>query len=229
MDVYGHVQLCGSQENRPEAFVIDNIKTRAWKNHCADEAKLINAAAQFVRCGRGIGRRQGRERGEAIGLSLHHIRQIIVGITSERDCQACRKLLDTGCRNRQHLEIDAHLIHAGQPLLPDIQQPAICCRFVAPAGDGLIIARMEQGFAKLGWPSVLFDRDHTPNPIGVFRLHQAPAKQRIRVQAVAALAVMVACAHQLRSSSAALAPGRRLASISSIGNCPGWSICGDGY
>jgi hypothetical protein len=86
------------------------------------------------------GRGEGRETLEAIGALAHRLGDKLVGRTSEWDGSLRREDLYARRRQRQHLHVDSGFIHAGNPLVGEVEQST---RALAAHGflDGDVVGR----------------------------------------------------------------------------------------
>ena len=92
-------------------------------HHGALEAEPGHRALQFVGGGLRIGGRQRGEAGEAVGMGAHRLVQPVVGAP----CQAYRAsasiLLHRRRPVRDHLHVDAGLVHLLDPEFAEVLEP----------------------------------------------------------------------------------------------------------
>ena len=110
-------------------------------------ARSSSSAAAF-----GIVRGQRREGSEALGIGGAGRREPVVDAANERRRALRRQLLRRGRAVRDHLHVDADLVHLLQPQRAEIEQPVHLRS--RPAG-----LQTHIGLGQLGVPIVLLDGD----------------------------------------------------------------------
>ena len=151
MQVDRNVERLGALEDRPEPLVVEEHAVGESVDHRALEAEL-DAAFELVGGRLGIGGRQRREGGEARGVRLHGGVQPVVDAPRQRHGVGAGQLLGRGRAMRQHLDVDAGLVHLLDAQLAEIVQPL---RGIArPPGFDARIGRRQFGI-----PIVLLQRD----------------------------------------------------------------------
>ncbi len=153
MQVERHVERLGALEDRPEALVVEKHAACQPVHHGALEAELGHRAFEFVGRRLGVGGRQHRKAGEAVGMGAHGLGEAVVG--AARKAHRERGILDPLHRRRavrQHLHVDPGRVHLGDAALPDIVEARDDVR---PAG------RVHAGDVRLhlGIEIVLFKSD----------------------------------------------------------------------
>ncbi len=123
MQIQRHVQRRGALADRPEALVVEEHAVGRAVDQRALEAELRHRALQFIGRGLRIGRRDGGEGGEPVGMRAHRLGQAIVGDARQRHRGRGIHLLQSGIGVRQHLHVDPRLVHlldakAGQVVQP---------------------------------------------------------------------------------------------------------------
>jgi len=132
--------------------------------HGAFEAQLGDGAFEFV--GRGL-RVGGGERGEsrkALGVGRAHFGQTVIDLGGQRGGNVNRKLLGRGGAVRQHLDVDASLVHLLEPQRAQVVKPLVGLVAAAGFGAGVMLGQLRV-------PIVLFDGDD--RTIRLFE-HDAP-------------------------------------------------------
>ena len=111
MEIERHVERLGALEDRPEALVVEEHAVAQPVHHGADEAVLRHDALEFVGGRLGLGRRQRAERGKARGIGRHRRGEPVVDAARQHRPFVGVQALRRGRAVRQHLEIDAGLVH----------------------------------------------------------------------------------------------------------------------
>ena len=152
MEIDRHVELLGALVDRPEPLVVEEHAAGQPVHHGALEAVLGHGALELVGRSLRIVRGQRREGREALGVGGAGGRQPVVGAANERRRAIGRKLLRRGRAMRDHLHVDADLVHFLEAKRAEIEQP-VHLR-ARPAGF-----QPDVGLGQLGVPVVLFDGD----------------------------------------------------------------------
>ncbi len=123
MDVDRHVErLCGL-EHRPEPAVVERDPGRHAVQHRSLQAQVRHSPFQFRA---GLLRRRQRQRGEAREPgwpAADGLVDQIVGPTGLGHRLLRRQVLRSAREMREHLQVDAGLVHGLQPSFTQIQQP----------------------------------------------------------------------------------------------------------
>ena len=155
MQVNGHVQRLRALENRPEALVVDVHALLADQgeavHHRALETELRHGALQLIGRGFGVWRGQCGERGEARWVGFDRLLQPVVGANGQRHCDIGGEPVGRRRALRQHLEVDAGLVHLPQAQFPEVEKAFTQLGRAALSGG-------EVG-RHLGVPVVLLERD----------------------------------------------------------------------
>ena len=83
---------------------------------------LVTARSSSSRGGGGVGDRQRRETGEAVGMRLDRLEQNVVDLTRDRNGRRRVERLAAGLIVRQHLHVDASRVHGGKPRVAQVEQ-----------------------------------------------------------------------------------------------------------
>ena len=121
-------------------------------HHGALHAELGHRALELVGRRLGIVRRQRREGGEALRIGGAGRREPVVDAANERRRAVGRQLLRRRRAVRDHLHVDADLVHLLEPQRAEIEQPVHLRS--RPAG-----LQPDVGLGQLGVPVMLLDRD----------------------------------------------------------------------
>ena len=133
MEIERHVERLGALEDRPEPLVVEEHAVAQAVHHGADAAEPGHRALELVGGFLGLGGRQGREGAEALGVGLHHAMHPVVALARHADRGLAGDALRRWRALRQHLVVDAGLVH-----LLETQRPQI----VEPGADMIVLAAL---------------------------------------------------------------------------------------
>ena len=103
-----------------EVGVVEVLIARASAEHRPGEAKVGHRASKLAR---GLGGRRGRERGkaqEARGMGRDRRGQAVVRPDGEVDARPGSEVVQGGRGHREHLDVDAGLVHEREPARPEV-------------------------------------------------------------------------------------------------------------
>ena len=123
VDVDRHIERLRPLIDRPEALVVVKDAGGQAVDHRPLEAELGDRAFEFLGRSARIGGRQRSERGEPVGMALDRFVQPVVDPARERHPGRSVDALQPGNRVRQHLKIDARLVHFFQAQYAEIVEP----------------------------------------------------------------------------------------------------------
>ena len=152
MEVDRHVELLGALVDRPELLVVEEHAAGQAVHHRALEAELGHGALELVGGGLRIVGRQRREGREALGMGGAGRGEPVVDAAHQRGRAVGRQLLRRGRAVRDHLHVDAGLVHLLDAQRAEIEQPL----HLRPGPAGF---ETDVGLGHLGVPVVLLDGD----------------------------------------------------------------------
>ncbi len=168
MHVERHVEGGGALENRPEPLVVEKEPVGQPVDERPLEAEPGDGALELVGRGLRVGGRDRGKGGKPVGMGAHRLGQSVIGAARKADRHLGVHLLQAGIGVRQHLKIDAGLVHLLQPQRADIVEPLDQPRRALRIHPGKMLF-------DLGIEVVLFERDD----IGLCR-HRFPPQTRGR-------------------------------------------------
>ncbi len=132
MDVDRHVELFGPGEDRPEFRHVVELAVGLAMHHGALEAEILYAAFELVGGGFRLAHRQAGESSEPVGTRLDDAVQPVVDSFRPLPGLSLVEGLGAGRAVRQHLDIDAGLVHLPDAQIVHVDQPL--ARILAAAG-----------------------------------------------------------------------------------------------
>ena len=111
MEVDRHVELLGALVDRPVFLVVEEFAVGHAVQHGALEAELGDRALEFVGGGLRIDGGERREGGKALRVGRADLGQAVVDRARQVGRDLDRQLLGRGRAVREHLDVDAGLVH----------------------------------------------------------------------------------------------------------------------
>ena len=152
MQIDRHVELFGARINRPEFLVVEEGAVGEAVQHGALEAEFFHAALELVGSRLGHRGRQAGEGGEALRILGDLGVQAIVDAPRERGRGFGRQFLRRRRAERDHLHVDADVVHLLDAQRAEIVQPLLL--LARPAGFAADVS-LRQFLV----PVMLFDGD----------------------------------------------------------------------
>ena len=151
MQIDRQIELLGAGKDRPEFLVVEEFAVREPVQHGALEAELCRAL-ELVGGGVRHGSRQRRKTGEARRVLGDDRGETVVDAGRHCGRGFSRQFLRRRRAVREHLNVDAGVVHFLDAQRPEIMQPVEL--LAGPAGFGA-----DKGFFELFVPIMLFDGD----------------------------------------------------------------------
>ena len=123
MDVDRGAERGGGLEDRPVVGVVEVALAGSAEEQRAVQAERDDRALELL-CGR-RGRRgcERREALEPVRMGVHELGDAVVCLDLQMRGLGGRKVVQTGRGERDHLNIQARLVHRRDPALPDLAEP----------------------------------------------------------------------------------------------------------
>ena len=138
MQVDRHVERLRALKDRPEPLIVEEEPVGQPVDHGTLEAELGDRALELVGRGLGIGGGERCKGGKPIRVGSHRFIKPVVGAARQWHCGLAVELLQPRHRMRQHLQIDAGLVHLPQSQFAEIVEALHRRR----CGDRVQAARM---------------------------------------------------------------------------------------
>ena len=124
MEIDRHVELLGALVDRPVFLEVEEFAVRHAVHHGALEAELGDGALEFVGGGLRVGGRQRCEGGEALRIGRADLGEAVVDLAGQIGGDIGRQLLGRRRAMRQHLDVDAGLVHLLEAQAAEIVEPS---------------------------------------------------------------------------------------------------------
>ena len=134
MEIDRHVELLGALVDRPEFLEVEKFAVRHAVQHGALEAELGHRALELVGGGLRVDGGKRGEGGEALGVGRADLGEAVVDLPRQVGGDVGTKLLRRRRAMREHLDVDAGLVHLLEAQAAEIEEPLV--GLVAAAGFG---------------------------------------------------------------------------------------------
>ena len=167
-----HVERLRPLENRPEPLVVEKQPVGQPVYQRALEAELGNRALQLVGRRLRIGSGDCGESGEPVGMRADRFVEPVIGAARQPDGGLGIQLLQSRIGMRQHLQIDAGLVHFPQPQLADIVETLDDPRRIGRVQPGDMPLHLRVEVMLLQRDDVGFRRPFAPPPMSSIGIRQ---------------------------------------------------------